>query len=40
MQGEKNWLELLELAGQAIDGFPYHQHLPIIKEFIHICSYL
>ncbi|XP_053467742.1 rotatin isoform X3 [Ictalurus furcatus] len=39
-EGEKNWLELLELAGQAIDGFPYHQHLPLIKEFIHICSYL
>ncbi|XP_060717775.1 rotatin isoform X2 [Tachysurus vachellii] len=39
-EGEKNWLELLELAGQSIDGFPYHQHLPIIKEFIHICSYL
>ncbi|CAB1340859.1 unnamed protein product, partial [Coregonus sp. 'balchen'] len=39
-QGDKNWLELLELADQAIDGLPYHQHLPIIKECIHICSYL
>ncbi|XP_060755970.1 rotatin isoform X2 [Neoarius graeffei] len=39
-EGEKNWLELLELAGQAIDGFPYHQHLLLVKEFIHICSYL
>ncbi|XP_058232589.1 rotatin isoform X1 [Hemibagrus wyckioides] len=39
-EGEKNWLELLELAGQAVDGIPYHQHLPLIKEFIHICSYL
>ncbi|XP_042154909.1 rotatin isoform X1 [Oncorhynchus tshawytscha] len=39
-QGDKNWLELLELADQAIDGLPYHQHLPIVKECIHICSYL
>ncbi|KAM4606021.1 rotatin [Polymixia lowei] len=39
-EGEKNWLELLELADHAIDGLPYHQHLPIIKECIHICSYL
>ncbi|XP_046689537.1 rotatin isoform X1 [Silurus meridionalis] len=39
-EGEKNWLELLELSGQAVDGFPYHQHLPLVKEFIRICSYL
>nr|XP_046227277.1 rotatin isoform X2 [Scatophagus argus] len=39
-EGEKNWLELLELADQAIEGFPFHQHLPIIKECVHICSYL
>uniref|UniRef100_A0A673ANH1 Rotatin n=1 Tax=Sphaeramia orbicularis TaxID=375764 RepID=A0A673ANH1_9TELE len=39
-QGEKNWLELLELADQAINGLPFHQHLPIIKECVHICSYL
>ncbi|KAM7369970.1 hypothetical protein PAMP_011257 [Pampus punctatissimus] len=39
-EGEKNWLELLELADQAIDGFPFHQHLPIVKECVHICSYL
>ncbi|XP_032359217.1 rotatin isoform X2 [Etheostoma spectabile] len=39
-EGEKNWLELLELADQAIDGIPFHQHLPIIKEYVHICSYL
>ncbi|XP_056289869.1 rotatin isoform X3 [Pseudoliparis swirei] len=39
-EGEKNWLELLELADQAIDGLPFHQHLPIIKECVHICSYL
>uniref|UniRef100_UPI0037E73CA0 rotatin n=1 Tax=Semicossyphus pulcher TaxID=241346 RepID=UPI0037E73CA0 len=39
-EGEKNWLELLELADQAISGLPFHQHLPIIKECVHICSYL
>ncbi|XP_069007751.1 rotatin [Embiotoca jacksoni] len=39
-EGKKNWLELLELADQAIDGLPFHQHLPIIKECVHICSYL
>lgn len=40
IKGEKNWLELLELADRAIDGLPFHQHLPIIKECVHICSYL
>uniref|UniRef100_A0AAR2KTY1 Rotatin N-terminal domain-containing protein n=1 Tax=Pygocentrus nattereri TaxID=42514 RepID=A0AAR2KTY1_PYGNA len=39
-EGDKNWLELLELADQAIDGLPYHQHLPIVKQCIQICSYL
>ncbi|CAG5895883.1 unnamed protein product [Menidia menidia] len=39
-EGEKNWLELLELADQAIDGLPFHQHLAIIKECVHMCSYL
>uniref|UniRef100_A0A8B9HY40 Rotatin N-terminal domain-containing protein n=1 Tax=Astyanax mexicanus TaxID=7994 RepID=A0A8B9HY40_ASTMX len=39
-EGNKNWLELLELADQAIDGLPYHQHLPVIKECVQICSYL
>uniref|UniRef100_A0A672JFT4 Rotatin n=1 Tax=Salarias fasciatus TaxID=181472 RepID=A0A672JFT4_SALFA len=39
-EGQKNWLELLELADQAIDGLPFHQHLPIIKECVRICSYL
>uniref|UniRef100_A0A665VME3 Rotatin n=1 Tax=Echeneis naucrates TaxID=173247 RepID=A0A665VME3_ECHNA len=32
-EGEKNWLELLELADQAIHGLPFHHHLPIINEF-------
>ncbi|XP_037829180.1 rotatin isoform X2 [Kryptolebias marmoratus] len=39
-EGEKNWLELLELAEQAISGLPFHQHLHIIKECVHMCSYL
>ncbi|XP_070708807.1 rotatin [Pempheris klunzingeri] len=39
-EGEKNWFELLELANQSIDGLPFHQHLPIVKECVHICSYL
>ncbi|XP_034562939.1 rotatin isoform X2 [Notolabrus celidotus] len=39
-EGEKNWLELLELADEAISGLPFHQHLPIVKECVHICSYL
>ncbi|KAM9839415.1 rotatin [Aulostomus maculatus] len=39
-EGDKNWLELLELAHQAIDGLPFHEHLPVIKECVKICSYL
>ncbi|XP_033935709.1 rotatin, partial [Pseudochaenichthys georgianus] len=39
-EGEKNWLELLELADQAINGLSLHQHLPIVKECVHICSHL
>ncbi|CAL8311419.1 unnamed protein product [Merluccius merluccius] len=39
-EGDKNWLELLELAEHATDGLPYHQHLSVIKECVHTCSYL
>lgn len=39
-EGDKNWHELLELADQGIDAFPYHQHLPMVKECVQICSYL
>ncbi|XP_069047677.1 rotatin [Lepisosteus oculatus] len=39
-EGEKNWLELIELADQAVEGFPCHQHLAVVKEFIGICSYI
>uniref|UniRef100_A0A671MLB4 Rotatin N-terminal domain-containing protein n=1 Tax=Sinocyclocheilus anshuiensis TaxID=1608454 RepID=A0A671MLB4_9TELE len=39
-EGDKNWHELLELADQGIDAFLYHQHLPVVKECVQICSYL
>ncbi|KAJ3611170.1 hypothetical protein NHX12_021186, partial [Muraenolepis orangiensis] len=39
-RGDRNWLELLELAEHATDGLPYHQHLAVIKECVHACSYL
>ncbi|XP_070309048.1 rotatin isoform X3 [Odocoileus virginianus] len=37
-EGEKNLLELVELADQALGSFSYHQHFPLIKEIIYICS--
>ncbi|XP_006837615.1 PREDICTED: rotatin [Chrysochloris asiatica] len=37
-EGEKNLLELLELADQALRSFPFHRHFPLIKEVICICS--
>ncbi|KAM5222136.1 rotatin isoform 2-T2 [Ctenodactylus gundi] len=37
-EGEKNLLELVELADQALRGFSYHQHFALIKEIISICS--
>ncbi|KAI4046693.1 rotatin, partial [Homo sapiens] len=37
-EGEKNLLELVELADQALRSFSYHQHFPLIKEIISICS--
>lgn len=39
-EGDKNWHKLLDLADQATNAFPYHQHLPVVKECIQICSYL
>ncbi|XP_076868967.1 rotatin isoform X2 [Brachyhypopomus gauderio] len=39
-EGEKNWLELLEVSNQAVQGLPYHHHLPLIRECIQLCSYL
>ncbi|XP_048219107.1 rotatin isoform X1 [Perognathus longimembris pacificus] len=37
-EGEKNLLELVELADQALRGFSYHQYFPLVKEIISICS--
>ncbi|XP_052011428.1 rotatin [Apodemus sylvaticus] len=37
-EGEQNLLELVELADQALLSFSYHQHSPLIKEIICICS--
>ncbi|XP_049755865.1 rotatin isoform X1 [Elephas maximus indicus] len=37
-EGERNLLELLELADQALRSFSFHQHFPLIKEIICICS--
>ncbi|ERE84326.1 rotatin [Cricetulus griseus] len=37
-EGEKNLLELVELADQALYSFSYHQHSPIIKDIICTCS--
>uniref|UniRef100_A0AAY4AKU5 Rotatin N-terminal domain-containing protein n=1 Tax=Denticeps clupeoides TaxID=299321 RepID=A0AAY4AKU5_9TELE len=39
-EGEKNWLELLELGTYAVDGFPFHQHLPVVIECVQMCSYM
>ncbi|XP_007953796.1 rotatin [Orycteropus afer afer] len=37
-KGEKNLVELLELADQALRSFSVHQHFPLIKEIICLCS--
>ncbi|KAM5304036.1 rotatin isoform 1-T1 [Glossophaga mutica] len=37
-EGEKNLLELVELADQALRSFSYHQYFPLIKEIVCICS--
>ncbi|XP_049686242.1 rotatin isoform X2 [Accipiter gentilis] len=37
-KGDKNLSELVELADEALCSLPYHQHLPLLQECIHICS--
>ncbi|XP_039107872.1 rotatin isoform X2 [Hyaena hyaena] len=37
-EGEKNLLELVELADQGLRSFSCHQHLPLIKEIVCMCS--
>ncbi|NWU92825.1 RTTN protein, partial [Upupa epops] len=35
---DRNLSELVELADQALNSLPYHQHFPLLQEYIHICS--
>ncbi|XP_042319434.1 rotatin isoform X2 [Sceloporus undulatus] len=37
-EGEKNFIDLLELAEQALKSLPYHQYFNFLQEFINICS--
>uniref|UniRef100_A0A663LSZ0 Rotatin n=1 Tax=Athene cunicularia TaxID=194338 RepID=A0A663LSZ0_ATHCN len=37
-KGDRNVSELVELADRALSSLPYHQHFPLLQEFIHICS--
>ncbi|KAF7245226.1 Rotatin [Varanus komodoensis] len=37
-EGEKNLLDLLELAEQGLKSLPYHQYFPLLHEFISLCS--
>ncbi|XP_053106081.1 rotatin isoform X3 [Hemicordylus capensis] len=37
-EGEKNLLDLVELAEQALKSLPYHQYFPLVQEFISLCS--
>ncbi|EPQ04846.1 Rotatin [Myotis brandtii] len=37
-EGEKNLLELVEMADHALHSFSYHYHLPLIEEIINLCS--
>ncbi|XP_073187825.1 rotatin isoform X6 [Lepidochelys kempii] len=36
-EGEKHFFELVELADQALNSLPYHQHFPLLQEIIHVC---
>ncbi|XP_033010709.1 rotatin [Lacerta agilis] len=37
-EGENNLLDLLEMVEQALKSLPYHQHFPLLQEFLNICS--
>ncbi|NXM30226.1 RTTN protein, partial [Oxyruncus cristatus] len=37
-KGDKNLSELVELADQALCSLPFHQHFPLLRECIDICS--
>ncbi|XP_048696095.2 rotatin isoform X6 [Caretta caretta] len=36
-EGEKHFFELVELADQALNSLPYHQHFPLLQEIIRVC---
>ncbi|NXF08583.1 RTTN protein, partial [Smithornis capensis] len=35
---DKNLSELVEVADQALSSLPFHQHFPLLRECIHMCS--
>ncbi|XP_051879982.1 rotatin isoform X2 [Pristis pectinata] len=37
-KSERNLMELIELADQAVISLPYHQQLQLVQKFIDICS--
>ncbi|KAJ7338639.1 hypothetical protein JRQ81_012541, partial [Phrynocephalus forsythii] len=37
-EGEKDFLDLLELAEQALKSLPYHQYFTLVDELINLCS--
>ncbi|XP_067888445.1 rotatin isoform X3 [Heterodontus francisci] len=37
-KGERNLLDLIEFAGQAVTSLPYHQQLQLVQKYIEICS--
>ncbi|XP_027601862.2 rotatin [Pipra filicauda] len=37
-KGDANLSELVELADQALCSLPFHQHFPLLRECIHMCS--
>uniref|UniRef100_A0A6J0TVC1 Rotatin n=1 Tax=Pogona vitticeps TaxID=103695 RepID=A0A6J0TVC1_9SAUR len=37
-EGEKSFVDLLELAEQALKSLPYHQYFALLQELINLCS--
>ncbi|XP_078073273.1 rotatin isoform X1 [Mustelus asterias] len=37
-KGERNLMDLIEFADQAVISLPYHQQLQLIRKYIEICS--
>ncbi|XP_078396167.1 rotatin isoform X2 [Cetorhinus maximus] len=38
VKGERNLMDLIEFADQALTSLPYHQQLQLIQKYIEICS--